>query len=197
MSNFLEDLVIPQLGSDDFQLKFDLFCSAIKNNFERLVSVQFTKGNDGNSVVTKHITIDKDLNENDIMSNLSFQIVKSIYNLEEDSPITIGKFKEILQGTSNQFGDPDNGGIAPSFYDAYSFPQLQSIPTEGIEVDIVIDEHNGKSYMAVPYIFIDGRISELSRYKREHADEDIYKTFHDYSTAVFGEGEFVPNAQGI
>lgn len=197
MSNFLEELKIPQLGEATFQNDFNAFCSAIKNNFDRLVSVQFTKGNDGNSVVTQKITIDKDLNETDTMSNLSFQIVKSIYNLEVDSPITIGEFKQILQGTSNQFGDPDNGGIAPSFYDAFSFPQLQSIPTEGIEVDIVIDEHNGKAYMAVPYIFIDGRISELSRYKREHADDDIYKTFHDYSTAVFGEGEFVSNAQGI
>lgn len=202
MSNFLENLVIPQLGSPTFQNDFEAFCSVIKNNFERLVSVQFTKGNDGNSVVAQKILIGDGLTETDTMPNLVYQIVKSIYKLEGDTPITIGDFKQALEGTYNIFGDPDNGGIAPSFYDAYSFPELQDLSNEtqtttGFYIDIVLDEHNGKAYMAVPYIFIDGRISELSRYKREHADDDIYKTFHDWSTAVFGEGEFVSNVQDI
>ena len=196
MSNFLETLTIPQLGSADFQTEFEAFCSAIKNNFERLVSVQFTKGNDGNSVVAQRILIGAGLTKTDYMPNMVYQIVKSIYKFESDEPMTIGDFKHALEGDHNIFGDTTSGGIAPSFYDAYSFPELQDLTNEtetttGFYVDIVLDEHNKKAYMAVPYIFIDGRISELSRYKREHADDDIYKTFHDYSTSVFGVGTYV------
>ena len=200
MSNFLENLVIPQLGSPTFQNDFEAFCSVIKNNFERLVSVQFTKGNDGNSVVTQRILIGDGLTATNTMPNMVYQIVKSIYKFESDEPMTIGQFKQALEGTHNKFGEPDNGGLAPSFYDAYSFPELQDLSggtTTGFYVDVVLDEHNGMAYIAVPYIFIDGRISELSRYKREHTDTDVYKDFHDYSTAVFGKGEFVSGAPDI
>ena len=63
--NFLQGIPIPQLGGG-FAQQFTDFCNAVKNNFERLISIQYTKGNDGNSVEAKELIIDNS-NEGDIV----------------------------------------------------------------------------------------------------------------------------------
>ena len=203
MNNFLENITIPQLGDPNFQSDFDNFCTAIKNNFEKLISVQWTKGNDGSSIETKNITIDSGLDNTDTMSMLSYSIISAIFGdgsfsptsgwLDGPDPIAIWRLNELLDGTYNNFGVLAGDGIAPPYNQERAIPDMQDTPTAGLNIDIIIDEHNGEAYIAAPFVFIDNRIKGLNEYVRTSGDIDAYKTFHDFSTVVYARGKYDAN----
>ena len=57
MNNIFTEMRIPQLGDATFQTDFAAFCNAMKQNIERLISVQYTKGEPGNSVYTTTVHV--------------------------------------------------------------------------------------------------------------------------------------------
>ena len=57
MNNIFTEMRIPQLGDANFQTDFTAFCSALKQNIERLISVHYTKGEPGNSVYTTQVNV--------------------------------------------------------------------------------------------------------------------------------------------
>jgi len=216
--NFLQGIPIPRFGGD-FAQQFTDFCKAVKNNFERLISIQYTKGNDGNSVEARKLIIDVNLGDTpdaDPLSVLGYGLVSTIfgngafkgdnYGPEDDyhdglnNPWQgVHNKKWILDRLENPDEDPTIKPIAPVFtFDDtqnpgghHSIPQILDDNNEGFKVNVVVDEHNGKAYLAVPYVFIDGRIEDLNRYIKNHANaNDIYKNFYDFSTVVYGTAEY-------
>lgn len=213
--NFLQGIPIPQFGGG-FAQQFTDFCNAVKNNFERLISIQYTKGNDGNSVEAKELIIDRNLDPTDKLSVLGYGLVSTIFGNgafkgDNDGPEDdyhdglnnpwqgVHNKKWILDRLENPDEDPTIKPIAPVFtFDDtqnpgghHSIPQILDDNNKGFKVNVVVDEHNGKAYLAVPYVFIDGRIEDLNRYIKNHANaDDIYKNFYDFSTVVYGTAEY-------
>ena len=182
--NFLETMTIPELGNPTFQADFNSFCTAIKNNIERLVSVQYTKGNDGNSIYANTLLIDSSKGDNDRISNLSISLINKIFGLSLDGSESISDIAAAVEAVAPVF----SGGI---FQETSPMGDLLNTPTNGIKLELFIDEHTGVAYMANPFIFIDGRIADLNKYILNHSNiDDTYKHFHDYSTAIYGKGTF-------
>lgn len=200
-NNFLQNIPIPELGGG-FAEQFQLFCEAVKNNFERLISVQYTKGNDGNSVDARHFIIDNDLREESSLSILGYGMVSTIFgdgafDSHEDSQHD--GLNGIYQGPQSKDWILDklegtNHPIAPRFGSNHSIPQILDDTNIGFELNLVVDDHSGTAYLAVPYVFIDGRIEDLNNYLRDHGNrDDIYKSFYDFSTVIYGSGTYNVN----
>ena len=218
--NFLQGIPIPQLGGG-FAQQFTDFCNAVKNNFERLISIQYTKGNDGNSVEAKELIIDNNLKVTDTLSVLGYGLVSTIFGDGAFKGDNFGPEEDYHDGLNNPWQgihtkqwvldrlenpdeDPSITPLAPVFTFEYeedrgghsALPQIINRPitdpsNPGFKVNVVVDEHNGKAYLAVPYVFIDGRIEDLNRYIKNHANaDDIYKNFYDFSTVVYGTAEY-------
>lgn len=213
--NFLQGIPIPQFGGG-FAQQFTDFCNAVKNNFERLISIQYTKGNDGNSVEAKELIIDNNLEAADTLSVLGYGLVSTIFGDGAFKGDNDGPEDDYHDGLNNPWqgmltkkqiqikleGDPEDQTITPiapvfTFDDTqdpgghHSIPQILDDNNKGFKVNVVVDEHNGKAYLAVPYVFIDGRIEDLNRYIKNHANAaDIYKNFYDFSTVVYGTAEY-------
>lgn len=213
--NFLQGIPIPQFGGG-FAQQFTDFCNAVKNNFERLISIQYTKGNDGNSVEAKELIIDNNLEAADTLSVLGYGLVSTIFGDGAFKGDNDGPEDDYHDGLNNPWqgmltkeqiqikleGNPEDPTITPiapvfTFDDTqdpgghHSIPQILDDNNKGFKVNVVVDEHNGKAYLAVPYVFIDGRIEDLNRYIKNHANaDDIYKNFYDFSTVVYGTAEY-------
>ena len=181
MSNFLQGMPIPELGDQNFQTNFRDFCTAIKNNIERLISVQYARGNDGSSMVAEKITIDENLTSAGEISKLGAAILNTIF---DTSVFQAGNLIGFVDDTL-EIGDD---ALAPKIGDSHAIPgYFPNDTTAGLEVSLTIDRLTGKAYIVAPLVFIDGRINDLKSYM-EDTDND-YATFHDFSTVVFGEAD--------
>lgn len=197
MNNIFTEMIIPQLGDATFQTDFTAFCNAMKQNIERLISVQYTKGEPGNSVYTT--LVHAGYSESNDLTNISACILNTIFNTDvfttDSSPLDVNN---ILEGTgANIMVDHDyftSGGIAPSIVvDGVEYKVAPAFMNnfEGIDISINVDDVTGVAYLASPYIFIDNRIAGLNNMVRYHSkDIEIYKTFHDFSVAIYGEGRY-------
>ena len=114
--NFLQGIPIPQFGGG-FAQQFTDFCNAVKNNFERLISIQYTKGNDGNSVEAKELIIDNNLEAADTLSVLGYGLVSTIFGN--------GAFKG------------DNDGPEDDYHDGLNNPWQGMLTKEQIQIMMV------------------------------------------------------------
>lgn len=183
MNNIFQNMVIPELGNQDFQQSFTEFCTAIKNNIERLMSVQYTKGEPGNSVYTQNLHIGY---TDDKLTVAGASFLHSIFGTEFTPGI------DDRQDVCDIITD-----IAPSLIvdgnTYYVIPSFMDDPGEGIDVNINIDKVTGKAYLSEPFIFIDGRIAGLNKIISSGSDTEIYKRFVDFSIAVYGSAEYDHN----
>ena len=187
-------MIIPQLGDPTFQTDFTDFCRAMKQNIERLMSVQYTKGEPGNSVYSTQTHAG--YTPVGTLTNLGAGILNAIFNTNFDNTTTIDEVNDIIAGsyTNIQVGNDyfTSGGVAPSIIvDGVIYTVIPDFmeSTTGIDIDINLDEVTGVAYLSNPYIFIDNRIKGISQMIRDNADEtELYKTFHDFSVAVYGKG---------
>ena len=197
MNNIFTEMRIPQLGDANFQTDFTAFCSALKQNIERLISVHYTKGEPGNSVYTTQVNVG--YSPGGRLTSISAGMLNTIFNCDTfDETKGISDVNNIIAGTGANImvgGDSfTNGGVAPSII--VEGTEYKAIPAlmngyEGFNIDINIDKVTGEAYLASPYIFVDNRIAGLNRIARRHAkDEEIYKLFHDFSVAVYGKGTY-------
>ena len=195
MNNIFTEMRIPQLGDANFQNDFTDFCNAMKQNIERLISVQYSKGEPGNSVYTKPIHVGY---TNDTLTKLSAGILGAIFDATFTTSMGPQNVNDMIAGTGigmmidNDYFTAD--GIAPSlFIDGAEYKVIPSLMnnTAGFDVEINIDDITGEAYLSSPYIFIDNRIAGLNRMVRRHAhDDEIYKMFHDFSVAIYGKGTY-------
>lgn len=187
-------MTIPQIGDPLFQTNFENFCNAMKQNIERLISVQYTKGEPGNSVYagTAHVGYSAVGN----LTNMAAGMLNVIFDTEFDTTDDLQDVNDIIAGTEvNVMVDNDyftSGGVAPSIMvDGTEYRAIPSLMNNlsGFDVTVNIDDVTGVAYLASPYIFIDNRIAGLNSMVRNHSkDEEIYKTFRDFSVAVYGRG---------
>lgn len=186
---------VPQLGDANFQMDFTAFCNAMKQNIERLMSVQYTKGEPGNSVYasTAHVGYSP-LGK---LTNMSAGILGAIFGVEFNTSMNLDAVNDVIAGTeADIMVDNDyftDGGVAPSIIvDGVTYEAIPALMDDlnGFDIEVNVDDVTGVAYLANPYIFIDGRIAGLNKMVRNHSkDEEIYKTFHDFSIAIYGKGE--------
>lgn len=201
MNNLFTEMIIPQLGDGNFQANFEDFCNAMKQNIERLISVQYTKGEPGNSVYTRNVHVG--YSESNDLTNISANLLNTIFGTNIfNTDMTSQDVNNALEGTdANIMVDYDyftSGGIAPSIVvDGVEYKVIPSFMNnyDGIDIEINIDDITGVAYLASPYIFIDNRIAGLNQMVRNHSkDDEIYKIFHDFSVAIYGRGEYDSSA---
>ena len=207
MNDIYVQMHIPQLGSPEFQQEFSEFCSAMKQNIERLISIQYSKGEPGNSIYTEtdliKYTIDGD---SVLLSPMGRKLVETIFDesgqhqwlwdMSNDRDFLYEKL------TGNPADIDVDGilfiedGLAPSIFiygkEYSAIPDLlfpKDNPT-GISIEINVDKKTGRAFLSSPYIFIDGRIAGLNMVYRQDHDEEYYKRFHDFSAAIYGGAEY-------
>lgn len=198
MNNIFTEMRIPQLGDPGFQEDFAAFCNAMKQNIERLISVQYTKGEPGNSVYTRSVHVGYTSHK---LTKLSAGILSTIFNTTFTTAMGPQAVNDMIAGSGvGMMVDDDyftNGGVAPSVVvDGVEYKAIPSLMVgsnpAGFDIEINVDDITGEAYLASPYIFIDNRIAGLNRMVRRHAhDDEIYKTFHDFSVAIYGKGTYV------
>lgn len=202
MNDIYTDMIIPQLGDPNFQALFENFCNSIIQNIQRLISVQYTKGEPGNSVYTQKYTVDEGSAMSDELSPLTIAMMRKIFNDDTHEPLVTRKdLHKMLTGEIGpiQVGQTNYvvGGDAPSIIvDGVEYNAVPDLLTlvddeyQGLNIEINVDDVKGEAYLASPYLFIDGRIAGLNKIFREVFDEEYYKTFHDFSVAVYGKGVY-------
>lgn len=218
MNDIFVNMNVPQLGDPNFQSQFESFCGSLVENIQRLISVQYTKGEPGNSVFTKECTVEYTVNTNQLkLSTMGRIMVEKIFSQNPDAPTDWGwdgeNDRDILYNIlSNPNVEIEVGGVtfaepglAPAIIltnrEGQVIGKYTAIPAllepeddpTGMDVKINVDPVKGEAYLASPYLFIDGRIAGLNRVFRDHHDEEYYKTFHDYSVAVYGKGTYDMN----
>lgn len=218
MNDIFVNMNVPQLGDPNFQSQFESFCGSLVENIQRLISVQYTKGEPGNSVFTKECTVEYTVNTNQLkLSTMGRRMVEKIFSQNPDAPQDWGwdgeNDRDILYNIlSNPNVEIEVGGVtfaepglAPAIIltdrEGQVIGKYTAIPALlepeddpiGMDVKINVDSVKGEAYLASPYLFIDGRIAGLNRVFRDHHDEEYYKTFHDYSVAVYGKGTYDMN----
>ena len=217
MNDIFVNMNVPELGNPKFQTQFTDFCNSIIENIQRLVSVQYTKGEPGNSVTTNKCVVKYTVNQDQWkLSNMGRRMVEKIFSQNPDAPQDWGWNGVNDRGIlANTLSTPINTatievggvafveeGVAPSIIskdDEGNIKEYNAIPDllgdgnedpTGINIEINVDPVKGEAFLASPYLFIDGRIEGLNRVFREHHDEDYYKTFHDFSVAVYGHATY-------
>lgn len=171
MNNILVNMTIPQLGQPDFQTQFEQFCIATTQNIERLMSIQYAKGNPGNSVYDEPLRIGY---ENGLLTPASAGFLNEIFGT---SLTNLSDLLTVQQEIEQ---------VAPTIGNQVAFKEFMTGSGDGVEININIDEETGYAYLADPYIFIDNRIKVLSRLIQE--GQETYKSFTDFSVAIYGKG---------
>lgn len=194
MNDIYIPMRVPRLGDPTFSSDFSQFCDTMKQNIERLVSVQYTKGEPGNSVLTKSIHGGFE-NGYDRLTRL---FVNEIFGLELSTDpaasVSIQDMYDALDEAAPKL--MENGTTA--IPDVVVWDPVSETPAAGtgINLDVNVDMVKGEAYLASPYLFIDGRIADLNRMMRYGGiSELLYKTFHDYSVAVYGYAIYDMNDQ--
>lgn len=176
MDNILQTLTIPQLGDPNFQVQFEEFCTAVANNFTRMVSIQYAKGEPGSSVYDATLNVDYD---NGGITSLGATLLNTIFMIGVGSQNFIDP------------GDPINivcskiQHIAPNINNTMVFKEFMSSPAQGIGININIDDEQHIAYIAQPYIFIDERIENL-----KYLQDEYRESWHDFSIGIYGRGVY-------
>lgn len=181
MNDIFTNMVIPELGDGDFQQSFHDFCTAIKQNIERLMSVQYTKGEPGNSVITEPMEIGYN---NGVLTPASAMFLSTIFGVAIPAGTTRADVCDIIEEHAPSITTQDETFKA--------IPALMNEDAEPIQISINIDKVTGEAYLASPFIFTDGRIEGLNQIVHG-GDLAAYNTFHDFSTAVYGKATYDHN----
>lgn len=210
MSNIFKDMTVPNLGDSNFQGHFEDFCNSIIQNIQRLISIQYTKGDKGDSVVTEELTSnyrgidDKEISTGNLDA-MGMAIISAIFGRTPQGTTRTALYNMLNGSLATIQVDDDfyyTEGVAPGMtVDGVEYNAIEDLikildgnKCNGIKLDITVDPVNGEAWLASPYLFIDGRIQGLNRMVRRHGhDGEYYKTFRDFSTAVYGKAKYDHN----
>ena len=203
--DFLTKIQIPDLRDPQFQSQFNDFCIAIRDNFEKLISVQYTRGEKGTSIITQNVSFVEYVPAND-GSNQRWRGLTSLGASYLNAVFHTDRFSKGMYLTDTNINAMDIvNDIAPilrnrSAIDVESFCNT-SIP-------VFIDPDGGYAYIGSPYMFIDNRIADLADYLNEghqEYDEEIddlvatfvpddetnrYRNFQDFSCSFVGNATY-------
>lgn len=206
MNDFLKPINIPSLQDPHFQQNFNDFCVAIKQNFEKLISVQYTRGEKGTSIITKQLSLIENRRGEWCLNKFGATLMNTIFHTEAFVKfMTKATFEEVLEEVANNIVG----------YYAITWDKIANTT-----VDVFIDPSAGKTYMSNPYIFMDGRINGLPNYLKEEenqtvtitsdtedsslemseenaVDGDKYRTFNDFTCSVMGKATFRDEEENI
>lgn len=148
INDIFTNMNIPQLGDPNFQTNFQNFCSAIVENIQRLISVQYVKGEAGSSVVNRNYVIEYAMEPGDTptfpsgpLCSLGQSMVMTLF---DKNPIagfgwTRDEVCDWVDGNPT-VGEP---GLAPKIGDNVVWPGLTRAynPTDETVYKIVSDNH--------------------------------------------------------
>lgn len=181
MDNFLTPMRIPRLEDPAFQSQFDNFCRAIRDNFDKIISVQYTKGERGSSIINGKARV---CDDNQKVTKLGATFLNGIFMPPETQPFTPGMTKDEAQVLVRSLAPQ----LVTGGRDAIDFNDFLTL-----ELDIFVDTEGGLCYASTPYIFIDNRIRDLAnlfRYNIEIETNELYRTFTDFSCSFTGQAAY-------
>lgn len=203
--DFLTKIQIPDLRDPQFQSQFNEFCIAIRDNFEKLISVQYTRGEKGTSIITQNVPFVEFVPAND-GSNQSWRGLTALGAAYLNAVFNTDRFSTGMYITDTDINAMDIvNDIAPILCDRSAI-DVESFCNTSIPV--FIDPDGGYAYIGSPYMFIDNRIADLADYLEEghqEYDEEVddlvatfvpdddtnrYKNFHDFSCSFVGNATY-------
>ena len=78
--DFLTSMTVPQLQNPNFAGQFDAFCRAIKDNFNKIISAPFLKGDRGSNTHMIHEPLMKEDNGRMVWTEFAKTLMRAIYN---------------------------------------------------------------------------------------------------------------------
>lgn len=165
-NNFFTKVNVPTFDSN-YASSFEQFVETINNNFTRIASLPFLKGDNGSSII---IHKEKLYDDRGKFTEFGISLVKAIYKELANKRFTnFDELKDEL-GINYQDAEPING--------VYSCEQLNPKKTEYIPV--YYDQYTGEKHLCVPYIFQDSRKNALQG--------NYLTTYVDQTKYVIGDG---------
>lgn len=178
-NNFLVEITTPQLQDPNFQSKFSEFCQAIHDNFERLISVQYARGERGTSIESHEAYFIKEVNDVWVLTEFGAEFLNKLFNIEDNDSnrFNSGMDEDEVMDLVDQ--------LAPPIVEAHA---INWEDWKELSVVIFVDPDSGTAYIGDPYIFIDGRINDLPNYV-QMMQGDPENEFTDYSCMYTGSAQ--------
>lgn len=180
MDNFFDKIQTPSLDNN-YARNLDAVITAINNNFAKISSLPFLKGDKGTSIEIhdeEFLVFNQD-SSSYVMTDFAKALIRTIYNIPDD--IDFNSFDDINNITHEQ---PINN--------IYSHDSLHDLKF----INVFFDKMNGKKHLSVPFMFHDSRKNYL------HTANNYIDGFIDFSTYVTGyfadsdwtfvKGDFIP-----
>jgi hypothetical protein len=185
-NNFFAKVNIPTFDSN-YASSFEQFVETINNNFTRIASLPFLKGDNGSSII---IHKEKLYDENNKFTTFGILFVKAIY--KELAGKTFGNFDELKNVLKTVYpnSEPVNS--------VYSCEQLN--PKKTTYIPVYHDQYTGEKYLCVPYVFQDSRKTVLQgNYLSTYVDQtkyvigDSHKKEEGVFSWRFETSDFIPS----
>jgi hypothetical protein len=185
-NNFFAKVNVPTFDSN-YASSFEQFVETINNNFTRIASLPFLKGDNGSSII---IHKEKLYDENNKFTTFGILFVKAIY--KELAGKTFGNFDELKNVLKTVYpnSEPVSG--------VYSCEQLN--PKKTTYIPVYHDQYTGEKHLCVPYIFQDSRKTVLQgNYLSTYVDQtkyvigDSHKKEEGVFSWRFETSDFIPS----
>lgn len=185
-NNFFTKVNVPTFDSN-YASSFEQFVETINNNFTRIASLPFLKGDNGSSII---IHKERLYDDRDKFTEFGILLVKAIYKELADSSFSnFDELKTVLH-TVYPDSEPING--------IYSCGQLR--PEKTSSIPVYYDQYTGEKHLCVPYIFQDSRKNALQgHYLTTYVDQtkyvigDSYKKDEGIFIWRFETSDFIPS----
>ena len=185
-NDFFTKVNVPTFDSN-YASSFEQFVETINNNFTRIASLPFLKGDNGSSII---IHKEKLYDENNKFTKFGILFVKAIY--KELAGKTFGNFDELKNVLKTVYpnSEPVNS--------VYSCEQLN--PKKTTYIPVYHDQYTGEKHLCVPYIFQDSRKTVLQgNYLSTYVDQtkyvigDSHKKEEGVFSWRFETSDFIPS----
>lgn len=174
-NNFFTKVNVPTFDSN-YASSFEQFVETINNNFTRIASLPFLKGDNGSSIIIHKERLYDDRRK---FTEFGILLVKAIY--KELASSSFNNFDDLKEELSRvyQGSEPINN--------VFSCEQLN--PEKTTYIPVYYDQYTGEKHLCVPYIFQDSRKNALQgNYLSTYVDQTKYVIGDSYNK---GEGVFV------
>lgn len=193
IDSFLTPMDVPALGNN-FATDFTAFCNAIIQNFQKICSAPFLKGDRG----SRAEMIEEPLIEDGEWTDFAKELVRSIYKdvpgndpespTPNDPPLPLksgGTFIEYNDEGYDIVKGVDGGFIINNGDYIYSWQMLIDMcDDENPSIPVYYDQWTGNKEFWVPFFFFDGRTPYISEMPNENLSG-----YYDMSCTVIGKYE--------
>lgn len=185
-NDFFTKVNVPTFDSN-YASSFEQFVETINNNFTKIASLPFLKGDNGSSII---IHKERLYDDRDKFTEFGILLVKAIYKELADS--SFSNFDELKTALHTVYPDsePING--------IYSCGQLR--PERTSSIPVYYDQYTGEKHLCVPYVFQDSRKNALQgHYLTTYVDQtkyvigDSYKKDEGIFIWRFETSDFIPS----